>query len=145
MDLINEEMYNLKKIIYKQFIFFRKVRKLFKPEVLVLPFAKYGLLTGSLKNPKHYSMISNDVLGYKNLNENGDEITRNLNDAVTYSKYMHFSDYPIGKPWVYQSIKDIECNVEKEKSRGLELEPQACNVWNSVYESYMQTREICSV
>ncbi|CAI2044848.1 hypothetical protein SEUBUCD646_0H03470 [Saccharomyces eubayanus] len=145
MDLINEELYNLKKIIYKQFIFFRKVRKLFKPEVLVLPFARYGLLTGSLKNPKHYSMISNDVLGYKNLDENGDEITRSLDDAVTYSKYIHFSDYPIGKPWVYQSVKDFECNVEKEKSRGLELEPQACSVWNSVYESYMQTRKICSV
>ncbi|QHS76400.1 glucose N-acetyltransferase [Saccharomyces paradoxus] len=145
MDLINEEMYNLKKIIYEQFIFFRKVRKLFKPEVLVLPFARYGLLTGSLRNPQHYSMIYNDVLGYKTLDKNGDDIPAGLNGTVAYSKYIHFSDYPLAKPWNYPSMKEFECTVKEEKAKDPELEHQACDLWNSVYASYIQSREICFV
>ncbi|EJS41623.1 gnt1p [Saccharomyces arboricola H-6] len=145
MDLINEEMYNLKKIIYKQFTYFRKVRKYFKPEVLVLPFARYGLLTGSLRRPSQYSMIYNDVLGYKTLDDNGNDISRDLNDTVAQSKYIHFSDYPLAKPWYYQSTKDFKCNIEEKTTEESEPELQACNIWNSVYESYMQYREICSV
>ncbi|AJT92724.1 AHL_G0052370.mRNA.1.CDS.1 [Saccharomyces cerevisiae] len=145
MDLINEEMYNLKKIIYKQFIFFRKVRKLFKPEVLVLPFARYGLLTGSLRNPRHYSIIYNDVLGYKTLDNDGNDIPVGLNDSVAYSKYVHFSDYPLAKPWNYPSMKEFECIVKEEDAEDSKLEHQACDLWNTVYASYIQSREICLV
>ncbi|CAI4052302.1 glucose N-acetyltransferase SKDI_15G4570 [Saccharomyces kudriavzevii IFO 1802] len=144
MDLINEEMYNLKRIIYNQFMFFRKVRKLFEPEVLVLPFGRYGLLTGSLRNPQHYPMIFNDVLGYKTLDENGGDVSRDLNDTVAYSKYIHFSDYPILKPWLYHSTKDFKCIVEG-KAEDHDAELQACDIWNSIYASYIQSREICSV
>ena len=145
MDLINEEMYNLKRIIYEQFIFFRKVKNLFKPEVLVLPFARYGLLTGSLKNPQHYPMIYNDILGYKTLDDDGNDILGSLNDTVAKSKYIHFSDYPLGKPWYYTSMDRFKCAAKEEKAEDAESKNEACNIWSSVYFSYKKSSEICSV
>ncbi|CCD27263.1 glucose N-acetyltransferase NDAI_0K00720 [Naumovozyma dairenensis CBS 421] len=145
MDLINEELYSLKAIISKQFTLFRKSRKHFTPEVLILPFGRYGLLTGSLRNPHHYSMITNDVLGYKRLDDEGNELPRNLQEFVTHSKYIHFSDYPIGKPWYYPSISEFKCVVDEKNAQDLEMETKACDVWNSIYELYFDTRNICHI
>lgn len=143
MDLINEEIYNLKKIIYYQFSLFRKMKSKFQPEVLVLPFGTYGLLTGSVRNRNHHSMIVNDILGYKRLDETGQQIEKEFDRSVRESKYIHFSDYPIGKPWNYHSIDEFECKADEIHSDDVEGDTKACNLWNSIYSTYLATRNIC--
>lgn len=143
MDLINDQLYNLKRIIYDQFNQFRRLRTLFVPEVLVLPFARYGLLTGSIKNEQHDSIIRNDILGYKRLDTDGKEIPKELSDLIKESKYIHFSDYPMGKPWEYNSMKDITCTASTKKGKINESERKACIVWNSIYESFLSSRSVC--
>lgn len=145
MDLINEELYSLKRIIYNQFQLFRKMKNAFKPEVLILPFGRYGLLTGSLRNKNHYSMMANDVLGYKRLTEDGKEIPVLIDETVSQCKYIHFSDYPLGKPWNYASFKEFECTVDEKNAKDLETERRACEVWNGIYETYLETRKICAI
>lgn len=145
MDLINEEVYNLKKIIYYQFDLFRRMKSKFQPEVLVLPFGRYGLLTGSIKNEQHHNMMLNDVLGYKRLDESGQQIEKDLSDIVKDSKYIHFSDYPIAKPWNYASITAFECKVNPKHSKNVEKDTEQCALWNSVYSTYLETRSICNV
>lgn len=140
MDLVNDDLYNLKRIIYNQFSLFRKMRSKFLPEVLVLPYTRYGLLTGSIRNEKQHSLISNDILGFRRYDENRKPIDTPFDVAVERSKYVHFSDYPIGKPWNYPSIHAFECKPSGEAS---ELEKNACSLWNSVYEQYLEKRHIC--
>ncbi|SCW03669.1 LAFE_0G15566g1_1 [Lachancea fermentati] len=134
MDLINEELYNLKKMIYYQFKLFRKLKSYFVPEVVVLPFAKYGLLTGSIRNKFHHKLMYNDVIGYKKSTD--EKSTVSLKTIIDQCKYIHFSDYPTGKPWVYESLEGFKCTVGNEKYPDEEM----CDVWNSVFEEDANTR-----
>ncbi|EDO15939.1 hypothetical protein Kpol_480p26 [Vanderwaltozyma polyspora DSM 70294] len=143
MDLINEDLYNLKKQVSKQFTLYRRLTTAFKPEVLVLPFSRYGLLTGSLKNQKQYSIIEDDMLGYKRIKEDGEPLEKELTEIVEDAKYIHYSDYPLGKPWNYKSINEIKC-VANKKSKTFEQETKVCDLWNSIYEEFMNDASICN-
>ncbi|CDH14541.1 related to Glucose N-acetyltransferase 1 [Zygosaccharomyces bailii] len=143
MDLINEELYNMRRSIYYQFKLFRRLKTRFVPEFLVLPFGRYGLLTGSIKNPNHYPLIKNDILGYKRLDTEGREYSRTLEDFIKECKYVHFSDSPIGKPWFYNSLEDIKCRVDENQKENIEQEKEVCALWNSLYASYMSNRHLC--
>ncbi|GAV55231.1 hypothetical protein ZYGR_0AS05550 [Zygosaccharomyces rouxii] len=143
MDLINEELYNMRRTIYYNFKLFRRLRTQYVPELLVLPFGRYGLLSGSIKNPDHYRMIKNDVLGYRRLDTEGREFPKTLENYVRDCKYVHFSDSPMGKPWNYGSLEDIKCRVDEEQSEDVEQRKEVCALWNSLYSSYMTNRHLC--
>lgn len=143
MDLINEELYNLRRTIYYNFKLFRKLKTHFMPQLLVLPFGRYGLLSGSIKNPDHYPMIKHDVLGYKRLDTEGEEFPKTLEDYLKDCKYVHFSDSPMGKPWNYHSLEEIKCSIDPEKSENVEEGKEVCALWNSLYSSFMSERHLC--
>lgn len=145
MDLINDELYDLKTLVSKQFAIFRRLRTYFVPTVLVLPFGRYGILSGSLKNYKHYPVISNDVLGYKRLNPEGEMIIKSPQEILSSVKYVHFSDYPLGKPWNYHSIEQFECKETDISGNDVKLNTEMCAVWNEVYELYIRKSEICKL
>ena len=140
MDIINDELYNLKKIIYKQFTIFKKLKKNFVPEVMVLPFGRYGLLTGSIRNKNHHGMIANDILGYKRHSIEGEEVHFDLSNLMNTTKYMHLSDYPLAKPWVYTTLDMIECHPDEISNAS---DKESCILWNSVYRGFMESRDIC--
>ncbi|GAV50325.1 hypothetical protein ZYGR_0U01810 [Zygosaccharomyces rouxii] len=143
MDLINEELYNMRRTIYYNFKLFRRLKTEYLPELLVLPFGRYGLLSGSIKNSDHYPMIKNDVLGYRRLDTDGHEFPKTLEDYVKDCKYVHFSDSPIGKPWNYGSLEDIKCRVDAEQSENVEEQKEVCALWNTLYSSHMTNRHLC--
>lgn len=143
MDLINEELYNLKKLIYYQFDLFRRLKTRFVPDVLVLPFARYGLLSGSIRNKDQHNIIVNDILGYKRLDQTGAAIEKELEHSVQDAKYVHFSDYPLGKPWNYASISEVECKVSGKNAKNAEENTQMCHLWHSIYETYMEEHNVC--
>ncbi|KAH3903123.1 glucose N-acetyltransferase SCDLUD_000735 [Saccharomycodes ludwigii] len=148
VDIINEELYNLKKIIYFQFRFFKKLRSRFMPKVLILPFREYGLLSSSIRDLAHYDMIYNDVLGYYNgeIDPSGSSVMGLIEHS---SKYIHFSDPQIEKPWVYSSMDEIKCQVGLFPTgpiapESFEQDVQACSVWNELYGNFLDARdEVC--
>lgn len=145
MDVINNMLYNIERTIYYQFKLFRRSKELFVPEVLVLPFKKYGLLTGSIRKKNHYMVMQNDVLGYKNFDHEGKETKESLYDIVKESKYIHFSDYPLEKPWNYDSISNTKCITDNSDTTNLEEESEACTIWRSIYNEYLLKRRTCPI
>lgn len=144
MDVINEDIFNLRKVLHTQFKYFRRIRTGFVPSILVLPYARYGFLTGSIKNEDHYPILRNDILGCKRLDTSGKEIPKDVVALTHDAKYIHFSDYPIAKPWMYKSVDDIKCTVDEKKSNNIQAEKKYCHLWNTLYGSYLNDRGICT-
>lgn len=142
MDVINEYMYNLKEIIYDHFSVVKSLKHNFVPEVLVLPYGRYGILTGSIKDHKQHKMLQHDILGYQYLNSKGEDASDDLETVVKNCKYVHYSDYPIGKPWHYNKKETIECKIDKN-SKDMKSEQKICNIWNSVVLPYYDRNDIC--
>lgn len=90
MDIINEYLYNMKQIIYDHFSVLKSIKYDYVPEVIVLPFGRYGLLSGSIKHKEEYDMLKNDILGYQYLNSQGDDISKDLKAVVGQARYIHF-------------------------------------------------------
>ncbi|SCU87306.1 LAME_0D09560g1_1 [Lachancea meyersii CBS 8951] len=137
-DLINAELYNLKQVIHAQFMLFRKLKTAFIPEVMVLPFAEYGLLTGSICNEKHQKLIKNEILGYEAMQT---AETETLESLVAKSKYIHYSDFSISKPWFYADFDQLECHPGGDDPN----EAETCKIWNSVYQGFWQAKQICEL
>ncbi len=128
MDLINDELYNFKELIYYQFKIFRKVQHLFEPSVLVLPYTKYGLLTGSINDKRSQEILKNGIIGYD----------RAESDSIKDAKFIHFSDYPLSKPWLYSSTDDIQCKHDGYSE-------EMCKYWKSLYSEYLEKSAMCGV
>ncbi|CAH01694.1 glucose N-acetyltransferase [Kluyveromyces lactis] len=129
-DLINEELYNFKELIYYQFKIFRKIQYLFKPSVLILPYTKYGLLTKSIDDKRQKDLLKNAILGYER---------KEKDDLIQDAKFIHFSDYPLSKPWFYSNADDIQC------SKKYSISDENCQLWKSLYKEYLESRAICQV
>lgn len=143
MDVINNELYNMRKQVTKQFALFRKLRSAFTPEVLVLPFSRYSLLTGSIKNPDHAIFLENDVIGFKRVEKNGNELTEEIHDIVKKAKYIHYSDFPLGKPWNYPSLEHVKCVVDDKTSKNISRDRKLCEIWNGVFQAYYDIYPKC--
>ncbi|KAK5781946.1 glucose N-acetyltransferase PWA37_000713 [Arxiozyma heterogenica] len=143
MDVVNEYLYNMKQLIYDHFSVLKSIKHQYVPEVMVLPFSRYGLLSGSIKHKEQHDMLKNDMLGYRYLNSEGEYAANDLKTVVEEAKYIHYSDYPIGKPWQYATKDGLECKV-KEHSKEKEHEQEMCNIWNSVVLPYFDKKIICS-
>lgn len=127
-DLINDELYNFKELIYYQFKLFQKIHGLFKPSVLILPYTKYGLLSKSIDDKREKDLLKNAILGYER-EENDDRIQ----DA----KFIHFSDYPLSKPWFYTNSDEIQCSEEHS------ISDEYCQLWKSLYKEFLDARTMC--
>ncbi|KAL3229984.1 Glucose N-acetyltransferase 1 [Nakaseomyces bracarensis] len=143
MDVINNELYNMRKQVTKQFALFRKLRSAYTPEVLVLPFSRYGLLTGSIKNPGQNIFIENDIVGFKRVEQNGNEVKKDTRDIVKNAKYIHYSDFPLGKPWNYPSLEHVKCIVDDKTSKNISRDKELCDIWNGVFQAYYDLYPKC--
>ncbi|CCK72138.1 glucose N-acetyltransferase KNAG_0J00550 [Huiozyma naganishii CBS 8797] len=145
MDVLNEEIYNLKRTIFEQFDLFRRLKSMFVPELLVLPFSRYGLVSGTIKEQEYYPIMENGILGYKDIDEAGNAVTKDVADCVAEAKYIHYSDYPMGKPWMYKEFAQFMCYVpDKVKEEQAKPLQQICDVWNSVYIPFFEDRNMCN-
>lgn len=143
-DVINDDLFNLRKVLHTQFKLFRRLRTHFVPSVLVLPYARYGFLTGSIKNESQHVLLRNDILGCQRRDTSGKEIAVDIAALKSNAKYIHFSDYQLGKPWEYRSIDEIKCSVDEKKSKDIEASKKICHLWNDLYSSYLNSRGICT-
>ncbi|KAJ3469763.1 hypothetical protein MRS44_003910 [Fusarium solani] len=107
------------------------VNYLYRKNSIVLPHRPYGMLTGEFRNENHTLYLGSD-------REPWDAIA-----AYHEAKFIHFSDWPIPKPWLHIP----------EKLR-LEMQPRCImtwdgaedctskDVWNLLYSSFRTKRKV---
>ncbi|AMD18702.1 HBL200Wp [Eremothecium sinecaudum] len=144
MDVINERIFNLQQIIHDQFLSFREHKTRFIPKILVLPYSRYNILSGSLLREQLHPHLKNDMLGYKVNDITGKESQPDLKTIASKAKYVHFSDYPMGKPWTFGSADDIKCSLDGV-AVNQENKQELCKLWSNVYEKYFEDKQICNI
>ncbi|KAI9681426.1 MAG: N-acetylglucosaminyltransferase [Caeruleum heppii] len=77
------------------------VNHLYRDNALVLPHRRYDLLSGEFKSADHSRYLGNDLEAW-----NGEKI-------INETHYVHFSDWPLPKPW----IQPPEGMMEKKSPR----------------------------
>ncbi|RDB24359.1 Glucose N-acetyltransferase 1 [Hypsizygus marmoreus] len=103
------------------------INHLFFDNITVLPHRGYTLLTGEFrsKDPHHRAYLG------------ADNLTWNPHDELAHTYYVHFSDWPLPKPWK---------NIQKEEWRRVQpSDREDREVWNNVYDMYRRDRgEVCN-
>ncbi|PYH44750.1 nucleotide-diphospho-sugar transferase [Aspergillus saccharolyticus JOP 1030-1] len=109
------------------------VNNLYKDSALILPHRPYDLLTGEFRSKNHTSYLGNAI-------ERWDPM-----DVLSEAKFLHFSDWPVPKPWVRADPKLIEekqptCDINPET--GLYDDCRARDIWLGVYDDFAQRRQV---
>ncbi|KXJ91695.1 nucleotide-diphospho-sugar transferase [Microdochium bolleyi] len=114
------------------------VNQLYADSAMILPHRPYDLLTGEFraKEEDHYKYLGTD-------REAWDPVAI-FNEA----KFLHFSDWPVPKPWI-PSTSMREQNQPacvKSKTGGAEEDCTARTLWNGFYKDFEARRaEVCKV
>ncbi|EPS34287.1 putative UDP-GlcNAc: N-acetylglucosaminyltransferase [Penicillium oxalicum 114-2] len=112
------------------------VNDLYKDSALVLPHRPYDLLTGEFRSKTHEDYLGNSL-------EKWDPSA-----IFEEAKYLHFSDWPVPKPWIQAPEHVIEekkptCDFNPMTNK--EDDCRALNIWLGVYEDFKKRREsICN-
>ncbi|KAJ5669797.1 nucleotide-diphospho-sugar transferase [Penicillium macrosclerotiorum] len=108
------------------------VNDLYQDSAFVLPHRPYDLLTGEFRSKKHTSYLGNPL-------EKWDPY-----EVLAEAKYLHFSDWPVPKPWI-QAPK----HIIDEKQPTCDFNPltnkdddcRALNIWLGIYQDFKNRRE----
>ncbi len=127
------------------------------PECLILPHSKYGVLTSEFVNINHKAYLANPedteiaINSFKNSKtENYYWDNSNFDSTLIRSKlkHIHFSDWPIPKPWkvmtglgydipICYKNKGIKTNKKLKDCEGVAI-------WNDFYTTFINNmKEIC--
>ncbi|KAK9367281.1 nucleotide-diphospho-sugar transferase [Lipomyces kononenkoae] len=111
------------------------VNNLYKDSCLILPHRPYNLLTGEFRSNNH-----SDYLG--NSEEEWDP-----EKAFKEAKFLHFSDWPVPKPWLSapsSMIQDKQPKCQKNPKTGEEDDCRSRDMWLGFYSDFRQRRQVSS-
>lgn len=119
------------------------VNRLFGGSAMILPHRYLAILSGEFRNREHSKYLSADKADRP---EDWNALTEILN-----SKLVHFSDWPLPKPWLPREEEQMEelmptCDPTHGADRAIEGRPECADrlVWLSLYEEYDEERsEVC--
>jgi len=106
---------------------------------MVVPHRPYVILSGELRSPNHRAYLSNDW-------EEWDAAK-----AILETRYVHFSDWPVPKPWLPRSEGLVREQEPKCRRRavgvgtdGLLVEEDCTErvVWRSLYGDFRERRKV---
>jgi len=105
------------------------VNDLYLDSAMVLPHRAYDMLSAEYRSKDHRLYLGSDV-------EEWDPIA-----ALNEAKYLHFSDWPVPKPWipmtdVEREKSQPECNAVDGKEDCLQRE-----MWNGFYADFADRRQ----
>ncbi|KAL1997732.1 hypothetical protein VTN02DRAFT_927 [Thermoascus thermophilus] len=104
---------------------------------LVLPHRQYGLITGEFRSTDHTKFLGNDY-------EDWDP-----DKALSEAKLVHFSDWPLPKPWVMWPQELLAQMLPRCKNHPGTLNESGCRdreVWKGLYEDFRKRRkDICKL
>ncbi|KAI8672061.1 hypothetical protein NCS56_00668400 [Fusarium sp. Ph1] len=106
------------------------VNSLYRESALILPHRRYAMLTGEFRENNHAKYLGSDVEVW--------------DPAVAYSeaKLIHFSDWPLPKPWLPISEEqrlDIQPGCTNRTDGSEDCTARA--IWNSLYTDFKKKRE----
>lgn len=105
------------------------VNELYLDSALVLPHRKYNMLSAEFRRENHTDYLGSD-------REMWDPI-----GAYNEAKFVHFSDWPVPKPW----IQDLDLRQEHEPKCRMVDDELSCTereIWNKLYTDFALTRKV---
>ncbi|GCB20914.1 glucose N-acetyltransferase 1 [Aspergillus awamori] len=113
------------------------VNKLYGDDTLVIPHRPYMLLTGEFRAKNHEAYLGNTYESW-----DADKVLR-------AAKYLHFSDWPVPKPWVSATqhvIEQTQPACEVDPATGQPVDCHLREIWLGMYKEFMARRQnICGV
>lgn len=110
---------------------------------MVVPHRPYVMLSGELRSQDHRAYLGNEWEEW------------DAGKAVLETRYVHFSDWPVPKPWLPIGeglLKEQEPECRKRAVgvdwEGHVVEEEDCTekvVWRRLYEEFRERREVSSV
>lgn len=98
---------------------------------LIIPHRRYNLLSGEFRSDNHETYL-------------GSKETWHGREALEEAKFVHFSDFPVPKPWLQTS----ENVLEKHQPPCREINgTQDCSnreIWRWLYRDFSERRQVCS-
>ncbi|KAI1161333.1 glucose N-acetyltransferase [Nemania serpens] len=104
------------------------VNQLYGESAMVLPHRPYDLLTGEFRGDKHQNYLGTD-------REEFDPVA-----IYNEAKFLHFSDWPIPKPWISMSESMRQDMQPKCSTKNGQEDCAARDLWNGFYSDFAQRR-----
>lgn len=102
---------------------------------LVLPHRQYGLVTGEFRTKDHRLFLGNDYEQW------------NPDKALNEAKVIHFSDWPLPKPWIMWpqgQLANMLPKCDKDPGTPKESGCRDRDVWLGLYDDFRQRRKVRS-
>lgn len=107
----------------------------YSDSALVLPHRQYGLVTGEFRKKDHRAFLGND------------HETWNPDTVLSQAKVVHFSDWPLPKPWVMWPqalLAEIIPRCDNNPGTPKESGCRDREVWKKLYEDFRGKRkDVC--
>ncbi|KAF5561192.1 GNT1 alphan-acetylglucosamine transferase [Fusarium phyllophilum] len=109
------------------------VNQLYGDSALIFPHRRYDLLSGEFRNDKHAHYLGSEL--------------ETWDPAAAYSeaKLIHFSDWPLPKPWKPMPEEDrLAAQPNCTQTTSGEDDCTARIIWNSLYTDFREKRKVSS-
>jgi len=107
------------------------VNKLYGNDSIVLPHRKYDLVTGEFRSGDHAR-----YLGSK-------EEVWDPRKVIDEAKFVHFSDWPMPKPWLPHTNETERELQPKCEETGKGEDCRARDIWLHLYADFVERRKVC--
>ncbi|RAL03481.1 nucleotide-diphospho-sugar transferase [Aspergillus ibericus CBS 121593] len=113
------------------------VNALYRDNALILPHRPYNLLTGEFRSTNHTAYLGSLIDPW------------NPAETLKEAKFVHFSDWPVPKPWIRASktvIAENQPKCEMDPQTGRSDDCRARDVWRGLYEDFARRRQgVCGM
>ncbi|ORY57423.1 nucleotide-diphospho-sugar transferase [Pseudomassariella vexata] len=109
------------------------INALYNDQAMILPHRSYDLLTGEFRRQNHEKYLGSDRVKW-------DPVS-----VYNEAKFLHFSDFPVPKPWI-PMLEDVRQQKQPKcvKTKWHE-DCSARDLWNGFYSDFARRRsEVCN-
>ncbi|RSM12356.1 Glucose N-acetyltransferase 1 [Fusarium oligoseptatum] len=108
------------------------INGLYLDSAMIIPHRPYGLLSAEFRMKDHSQYLGSKA-------EKWDAVSV-LNEA----KYVHFSDWPVPKPWVQDSAMRLQKQPQCRTADGKETQETCAEreIWNKLYTDFVENRKV---
>ncbi|KAJ5897126.1 Glucose N-acetyltransferase 1 [Penicillium subrubescens] len=104
---------------------------------LVLPHRQYGLISGEFRRKDHHAYLGNDHEEW------------NPEKVISEAKFVHFSDWPLPKPWVMwtqEQLATLQPACDNNPGTPQESGCKDREIWKQLYDEFRRKRkDICKL
>lgn len=111
------------------------INRLFAETATLLPHRKYSLLTGEFRSQDHQNYFIGEDSDIEESGQN-EGPTWDPRKALATAKYVHFSDWPLPKPW--RKIEEEEFEKYQPSCDGSDC--AAREIWRSFYSDFKKRK-----